>query len=164
MSVALALVVHNYDNAKQALQDELKQFNRITPGFPVTVTRFRQLYPTFTRNTVVGNLQQSNKEKERTRSSLVDAYRAVAAHEHCFKLLSVPSILKNICFLLTEDFTELQIAAHPSQNLLNEANIYPRLRHCEPEVAKELAFTLISFNRPFSIQRMDEVHRVSAVF
>ena len=92
MSVALAIVVHNYDNVKQVLREELTKFNQIAPGFPTTVTQFRQLYPTFTSNTVVGNLQQSNKEKERTRSSLIDAYRAVAAHEHCFKLLSVPKI------------------------------------------------------------------------
>ena len=162
MSVALAAVVHNYDNAKQALQEILTAFNSAVPDFPETMTQFRQLYPTFNLGTKLPTL--SNAAKDWLQMPLVEAYKAVISHEHCFKLLSVPSVLRNLCFLSEEDFAELQMSAHPSQSLLSRADIYPRLRHCEPEVAKELAFNLISFNRPFSIQRMDEVHRVSAVF
>ena len=162
MSVALAAVVHNYDNAKQVLQGMLAAFNSVVPGFPETMVQFRQLYPTFDLGTKIP--MQSNAAKDWLQMPLIETYKAVISHEHCFKLLSVPSILKNLCFLSEEDFTELQMSAHPSQSLLNKANIYPRLRHCDPEVAKELAFNLISFNRPFSIQRMNEVHRVSAIF
>ena len=161
MSVALAAVVHNYDKAKQALQEILTAFNSAVPNFPEKVNVFRQLYPAFTLGTKVSTL--SNTARDWLQMTLVEAYKAVISHEHCFKLLSVPSILRNLCFLSKQDFEALQMSVHPAESLLAKADVYPRLRHCEPEVAKELAFNLISFNRSFSIQRLDEVHQVSTV-
>ena len=123
MSVALAAVVHNYDEAKQDLQEKLTTFSSAVPDFPEKVNVFRLLYPAFTLETPVPTL--SNNAKKTMQKPLVDAYKAIISHEHCFKLLSVPSILKNLCFLSEEDFTELQMSAHPSQSLLNKVNIYP---------------------------------------
>ena len=161
MSVALAAVVHNYDEAKQDLQEKLTTFSSAVPDFPEKVNVFRLLYPAFTLETPVPTL--SNNAKKTMQKPLVDAYKAIISHEHCFKLLSVPSILKNLCFLSKEDFTELQVSAHPTKSLMLKAEMYPRLRHCEPEVAKELAFNLVIFNRSFTIRRMNEVHQVSTI-
>ena len=62
MSVALAAVVHNYDEAKQDLQEKLTTFSSAVPGFPEKVNAFRQLYPVFTLETYIPTLSNNAKK------------------------------------------------------------------------------------------------------
>ena len=161
MSKALAAVVLNYDTAKTELEGKLTAFASVKGGnFPKTIKLFRQTFPVFDPTRQLSDRNSRHRQKC---NELADAYKTLLRHEHCFKLLSVPSMLRNLCFLSEAEFETLQMSAHPAKSLILKAEMYPRLRHCEPEVARELAFNLVSFTRSFTTQQMNEVHQVSAI-
>ena len=105
------------------LESKLAAFaNAVGGDFPKSIKGFRKKFAVFDPGVHLSGRDSKHQGK---RDRLADAHKTLLRHEHCFKLLSVPSALKNLCFLSEEDFTELQMSAHPSQSLLSRADIYP---------------------------------------